>query len=195
MGNWTEDIRNAVTTIVKPLLKPFVRQTLLCSVVGSVDTSTYTIKVKPVSDDGPEFNARLLGSQRNSYDVLITPANGSTVWVTRPPMAIGAAFITKVDKYEAVNMQIGPFKLDLKASNGVLIFNDGNNKGIPMSPQLQTRLNLLENDINNLKTLFSTWGVVPSDGGAALKAITAPWYSAQLASTQLNDIQNPDIQQ
>jgi hypothetical protein len=194
MSDYKQDISNAITTIIKPLLKPLMRQTLLCTVVGSVDTSTHTIKVKPITDDGPEFDARLIGSARNSYDVLITPANGSTVWVTRPPVAIGAAFITKVDKYKAVNIQIGPFKLDLKAADGVLVLNDGNNKGVPMSPNVVTQINKLENDINQLKTILSTWVVVPSDGGAALKALLAPYYT-QLTPTILNDIANPKIQQ
>ena len=74
-----------------------------------------------------------------------------------------------------------------------IVFDGGENEGLAKVKELTEKINALENDINSLKTAFSTWVTVPSDGGASLKAITATWFSAQLAVTNKSDIQNEKI--
>ncbi len=71
----------------------------------------------------------------------------------------------------------------------------GENDGVPLVNPLLEKLNNLENDINTLKSAFSSWVVVPSDGGAALKAISATWAGQQLQPTQKQDIEHIKIKQ
>lgn len=71
----------------------------------------------------------------------------------------------------------------------------GENDGVPLVNPLLEKLNNLENDINTLKSAFSSWLVVPSDGGAALKAISATWAGQQLQPTQKQDIEHTKIKQ
>jgi hypothetical protein len=71
----------------------------------------------------------------------------------------------------------------------------GENDGVPLVNPLIEKLNNLENDINTLKSAFSSWLVVPSDGGAALKAISATWAGQQLQPTQKQDIEHTKIKQ
>ena len=71
----------------------------------------------------------------------------------------------------------------------------GENDGVPLVNPLLEKLNNLENDINTLKSAFSSWLVVPNDGGAALKAISATWAGQQLQPTQKQDIEHTKIKQ
>lgn len=80
-------------------------------------------------------------------------------------------------------------------TQGGIVLNGGKNGGLPMSPNLVMRLNNVENSINTLMQVFSTWTPVPDDGGAALKATAATWFAQPLALTIQNDIQNPAITQ
>jgi hypothetical protein len=71
-----------------------------------------------------------------------------------------------------------------------IVFQNGENGGIPITPDVVSRLNNIESDINDLKTAFTTWVTVPQDGGAALKTATATWYATPLIETIDSDIEN-----
>lgn len=74
-------------------------------------------------------------------------------------------------------------------------FNKGEKGGIPISQKVADRTNTVEQDINDLKQMFSSWVVAPQDGGLALKTATASWYSSVLTETQEGDIANEKIKQ
>ena len=58
------------------------------------------------------------------------------------------------------------------------------------------RLNELETLWNQLKTDFSSWTPVPSDGGAALKAILAAGIGLKtVPNSQVADFENEKIKQ
>lgn len=71
----------------------------------------------------------------------------------------------------------------------------GENDGVPLVKPLLEKINNLEKDINTLKSAFSNWVVIPTDGGAALKAISATWAGQQLQTTQQSDIEHTKIKQ
>lgn len=74
-------------------------------------------------------------------------------------------------------------------------FNKGEKGGIPISSEVAIRLNSIEQDINGLKQVFSSWVAVPNDGGNALKTASASWYGSALSETQESDIANEKIKQ
>jgi hypothetical protein len=76
-----------------------------------------------------------------------------------------------------------------------IVFNSGSLGGMVKVEDLITRLNKIEQDVNNLKSVFSGWVPAPNDGGAALKSAAASWSGQQLTPTQKNDIENPKIKQ
>lgn len=76
-----------------------------------------------------------------------------------------------------------------------VVFNNGTLGGMVKLNDLVAKLNTLESDINTLKAAFSSWVVVPNDGGAALKTAATSWYSQQLQPTKAVDLENPKIKQ
>ena len=107
-----------------------------------------------------------------------------------------------VDQCDKILMKIGSTTFELntgKDSDGndipSIVFNGGDNGGLVILDKLVQKLNLLEKDINKLKTAFTTWVIFPGDGGAALKTIATDWSSASLTETIDDDIQNSKISQ
>ena len=74
-----------------------------------------------------------------------------------------------------------------------ITFNDGTNKGIVKVDPLLNKINAMESEINQLKSLLSAWVPVPTDGGAALKAVIATWSAQTITPTILNDLENTKI--
>lgn len=79
-------------------------------------------------------------------------------------------------------------------ADSAITLNNGSYGGLIKVADLVTKINRLENDINTLKTAFSSWVVVPNDGGSALKASAASWYGSSITPlTQRSDIENTKI--
>ena len=73
------------------------------------------------------------------------------------------------------------------------IFNEGLNGGLAKVAELTQKLNNLEDDVNNLKDVFTGWTPVPSDGGAALKTAAATWAGDKLTKTEQAEIEDTTI--
>lgn len=71
--------------------------------------------------------------------------------------------------------------IHLKKNGDVIINGDADN-AVRFS-KLKETIDELQQDVNNLKTVFSTWLPVPQDGGAALQVAAAAWYAAPLTKT------------
>lgn len=67
--------------------------------------------------------------------------------------------------------------------------------GLVKATVLTQKLNALEKEINDLKTVFAGWAPVVQDGGAALKTAAGTWAGASLQTTQQADIENDKIVQ
>lgn len=101
-------------------------------------------------------------------------------------LAVGYSEIDKVIyKGESASLEI---------NNDQIIFNANelDSFGININ-SLIDRINLLEEDINSLKTVLTNWIPVPQDGGYSLKTASATWAGSQLVNTEVNDIKDPKI--
>lgn len=58
---------------------------------------------------------------------------------------------------------------------------------------LVSQLNTIQNGINDLKNIFSSWTPVPNDGGAVLKTLLSTWQNKLLNLTQRSDIENTSV--
>jgi len=65
--------------------------------------------------------------------------------------------------------------------------------GLVKVEELVAEINAIKQDLNLLKTAMSTWVVVPTDGGATLKAVAATWYAQQLLPVTSAQLSNPIV--
>lgn len=101
-----------------------------------------------------------------------------------------------VDSYVIINWVNTELSyIALYSEVDAIIFQNGANLGVPKTPETVDRLNLIEQDINDLKQVFNTWVPVATDGGAALKAAATTWFGATLTETVNDDIQNENFKQ
>ena len=157
----------------------------VCKVI-SVEGAT--CNVEPLSGTAELHGVRLNCVTANSAGIIITPKLNSEVIVHQ---------ISKVDSYvaqyseiEKIDIEIGAFKLSFNANE--MVFNEGT-VGLAKSDILVSKYNALEQDVNALKQLFSTWAPVLQDGGTALKTILTSWMAQPIAPTTISEIADTKI--
>lgn len=83
--------------------------------------------------------------------------------------------------------------ITLDIDDSAAVFNGGDLGGLINIEDLTSKLNNIEREINNLKTVFSSWAPVPQDGGAALKASVSSWAGKQLTLSKRGDYEDKKI--
>ena len=140
-----------------------------CEVL-SYDEQSQTIECSPI-DGTADYTAKLQTGV--SSGLLFVPKVGSIVIVEQT--SVNSGYVTMWGEIDHI------------------VFMNGENKGLVKVSELVSALNTIQQDINTLKTAFSSWVTVPNDGGAALKAIAATWSGQQLTQSTINDLENPKI--
>lgn len=139
--------------------------------------------------DNKTMIAKGTGDDVEYLDVTL----GYGFWDTKPKEG-AACLIGIIEGQEVVSFLIDVEEVelvDIRAEK--IIFNEGKNGGIPISPELAKRLNTIEKDLNTAKAIFAAWSPIPSDGGAALKATIATWSGQQIPITKQSDIEDLKI--
>ena len=150
--------------------------------VESVGDETCSVKIadRLVIND-VRLNASADG---NADNILIKPKVGSMVMMA--DLSGGELRSLVVISFSALDTMTVMF-------DGEVVINGGENEGLVKVVELTKKLNAIENDINNLKSIFSSWVPVVYDGGASLKVAAASWAAQTLATTSQKDIENPEI--
>lgn len=140
-------------------------------------------------------DVRLRSVIRNATTkIVVTPALNSAVLIGRIEDA-NEYVVIAVDEVAKVEVVLSATISIVIDANGITM-NGGSLEGLVKLGALLTKLNALEDDINALKTVFKTaWVVVPSDGGAALKAAAATWANGTITKTVKADLENTKIKQ
>jgi hypothetical protein len=144
---------------------------VLLATVTSVDLAAKTCEVVTLNDDMALFDIRLIANDGDGIFIIPTVSS-----------VIGVCMINEIEGFISLYSQVDSIQ-----------YGDGSFDGFVKVGDLLAKLNTLENDINDLKTVFSTWATVPNDGGAALKAAAATWFAASLTPTVQADIENDKI--
>jgi len=150
--------------------------------VESVGDETCSVKIADrIVINDVRLNASADG---NADNILIKPTVGSMVLMA--DLSGGELRSLVVISFSALESMTVKFE-------GDVVINGGENEGLVKVVPLKDRLNAIENDINSLKQVFSSWGPIVYDGGASLKAASASWATQPLKSTNKEDIENPKI--
>ncbi|MBD5137135.1 MAG: hypothetical protein HDT39_14465 [Lachnospiraceae bacterium] len=182
-----QNLRN----VIRQLAQPDAETVALVCTVDAVDKSARTVDCSPINESAPLLGVNLQANQEGECGVCLFPEIGSYVVVGF--VADGAAGVVLLtEKIESAEIVIGDTSVVIDG-NGIC-FNGGLFGGLVKVADLTERLNIIENDINELKTIFSTgWNPMAQDGGAALKTAAASWYSYRLTPTQRNDYENEKV--
>lgn len=164
---------------------------LLGANVTAVDVGSFTCTV--MTDDDIEVPGVLYKSNTSSdVDVVMQPADKSRVIIGR--LADSDAWtVLKFGKIDKVQVVVGNSSFEIES--GVITLNGGQLGGMVKRDGVRTKLNQLEAEVNALKTIFKTWVTVPSDGGAALKALASTWAANNITPTKNGDLENTNVKQ
>jgi hypothetical protein len=132
----------------------------------------------------------LIGSQASLIEI---PKIGTNCTLCFRDNNIQRRQLYQVHECDKILIKIGSQTLQVD-TNG-FIFNGGTLDGMVKVNSSVDQLNKLETDVNNLKTVFSTWLVASGDGGLALKTAAATWYANQLTKTVKADLENVKVKQ
>jgi len=181
-------LEQAIEEAMKASAKKFLVKQILTGIAKEVGNTTCTVE----REDAPTlYEVRLNAIDDDlQSNVTIYPVDGSSVIVAIIEGLKTESVLIKCSEVAQVKIKIGEQTLIMN-KDGV-IFNGGDN-GLAKVDTLTDKINALERDINKLKTAFSTWVTVPSDGGAALKVAAASWFGSVLAITSQAQIEDTKI--
>ena len=148
--------------------------------VISIDTDKRTCEVEPFNDDANLIDVKLQSSESGGTGVLFIPEEGSDVTVHF--LDTDEAYVTKTSKVS---------KVEIITENGDILLNGEDFGGLIKIEELKTQINKNTQILNQIQTVFKSWVVSPSDGGAALKAMVTAFIN--LPRADLSDIENETV--
>ncbi len=141
--------------------------------IVSVDEDEMTCEVEPIDGGANYADVRLMADPETTTGIYFKPKVGSVVMIS--PQDDVTYFVSMYSEVDEVWLR--------GTENG----------GVVKVSELVSKMNTIESDLNTLKTAFTSWVVVPSDGGAALKAASATWAAQTITATTANDIQSTTV--
>ncbi|MBD5345470.1 MAG: hypothetical protein HDR90_10940 [Bacteroides sp.] len=197
-----QNLRN----VIRQLAQPDGETVALVCTVDAVDKSARTVDCSPINEGAPLLGVNLQANQEGESGVCLFPEIGSYIVVGF--VADGAAGVVLLtEKIESAEIVIGDTSAVISAdgvridvgdisanlSKSTVTFNGGDLGGLVKVENLTKRLNIIENDINELKTIFTTWSPLAQDGGAALKTAAISWFGSKLTPSQRSDYENEKV--
>jgi hypothetical protein len=159
------DDKNISDLLQRLTQKKSDNDTKICKVL-SVDG--HLCDCEPIDGTADVLDVRLQTSSASG--ALIVPAIDSFVIIE---------FINKTQAYVAMCSEVEE-----------IIFLGGDNGGVVKVSDLVDKLNNLENDLNTLKNIMTTWVPVLGDGGTALKSLITTWAADTLTPTTESELEN-----
>ena len=181
-----------IADIIKEIAKGNVSQSIIVCTVTAVDTKARTIDAQPIDDGAPLLAVNLQANQDAEVGLVLFPRIGSYVVVGMlDGYAAGVVLLT--EDVESILATVGNMSIEM-TEEGIKL-NGGDLGGMVKVEDLTTRLNAIEDDINNLKNAMANAPITPQDGGAAFKAGMTSWYGATLRKSQRSDYENERVKQ
>lgn len=182
-----EEIRDGLIGLVERQTNVFYP--IICTVT-SVDLDNKSCDVETINGDAPMFDVKIMTDPDKG--MFLVPKVGSNVVVSM--LDKDNAFVVMFSELEEILIEVGDQSIEI--INGSIVFNGGNFDGLVKVGPLVQKINKLENEINKLKQIFTSWAPVPNDGGLALKTeiLLQTWNSTPITPiTQQSDLENTVI--
>lgn len=194
--------------IIRKLSKEGDSASIMVGTVSAVDTEARTVDVEPINEDAPVLGVNLQANQEAKLGVVLFPRVGSYVAVAMlTGYSAGVVVLTEDVESIEVNINDGTKltitedgislnvqdSITLDIDKNAAVFNGGDLGGLINIADLTSHLNTIEKDINNLKTVFTSWVPAPQDGGAALKSGVASWAGQQLTLSKRGDYEDKKV--
>lgn len=118
--------------------------------------------------------------------------NGHTIY----PKVGSRCLVAIVEGQETDAFLLYAEEVELIATNATdIVFNMGELGGLVKVEALTQQLNAIEDDINELKRILSSWSPIQNDGGMALKSILSGYTRKKVAKTTKKQLENQHIRQ
>lgn len=181
-----------IKDIIKEIAKGNNSQSIVVCTVTSIDETARTVDVQPIDDGAPLLAVNLQANQNAEVGIVQFPRIGSYVVVGMLD-GYDAGVVLLTEDVEKVLATVGNMSIELKEEG--IELNGGRLGGLVKVADLTTRLNAIEDDINNLKNAMASAPNVAQDGGAAFKAGMSSWYGSPLTRSQRSDYENERVKQ
>ena len=199
MTQRTEDIRRKLSEMFKGVDQVFQ------ATIKEVNEDEFTCTV--VFDDELEYaDVRLraiIDSEKKGFCFI--PKVESIVQVARIGNSdqLYVALFSEIDKIiftytedveitfdmERIFLRIKERSIEI--TEDAITFNAGGKNSFATDiNKLISKMNAIENDLNTVKQIFTTWVPAPMDGGAVLKGLTATWAGQTFTPTKVDDIKD-----
>ncbi len=159
--------------------------------IDAVDEAARTVDCTPIDESAPLLGVNLQANQQSEDGIVAFPAVGSYVVVSF--LSESVAVVVLAEKVEKIVLKIGATTAEVV--DGEITLNGGTLGGLVVSQKTTDKLNAIEGDLNELKTILTAWVPVLQDGGGALKAAVSSWAGQQITPTVATDLENDKIVQ
>jgi hypothetical protein len=151
-----------------------------------------TCTVIPVDGKAKVEKVRLNADINGETGVLITPTDESYVLVGMLNPIDG--MVLMFSEIKSISIKIND-EISLLMDADKIEFNGGvKNSYLCDINVVKDKISALEQQLNDLKTVFSNWTPAPNDGGAALKAVSATWAAQTINPlTSVDDLKDDKI--
>ncbi|MBQ4278360.1 MAG: hypothetical protein IJC16_00205 [Rikenellaceae bacterium] len=169
------------------ILEQIPVQTMLGTVVG-IDEQHRVCDVE-IDEGYVLYGVRL--TPVDSSPCYMVPTKGSWVVVASIENSESLYVVVMTSRIDTLVADIGGATLEIR--EGKATIRGGEYGGIVKVGELVGRLNTLEQALNDLKQILTSWTPATGDGGAALKTAVTDWAAARLTETKRENIENENI--
>ena len=165
-----------------------LREVIINMIQEQIPITLFWAKVKDVNENEKTATIEQLQTQTEIEGVRIglgdnyfVPAKDSLVLCAIVENEPAQVVILWTEKFEKIVI------------SSEIIFNEGKNDGLVKINQLVSKLNKLEQELNDLKNIFAVWTPQAGDGGAVLKAAVSTWAAQKLSKTTKSELEDDKI--
>jgi hypothetical protein len=177
------NIRNGIKKIAwDGIANPYSFPSLYVGDVESVDIPNRTCSITVLSDGVEVQKDNIALMAINDDGLLLIPAIGSQVRVLDSPN--DDPCVIQYSKLDKLQLHVGTSTFDV--TTDLSQFNGGTNGGLTITPELKKQLDKTNEIVNAIVNALKNWTVVPSDGGAALKAFFTPLVAGKTVGDYSN---------